>query len=99
MIKLWARIKDKFTTRVPVLTYSPGICPSCGAQIEIPMSRDVTRSVCNICQTAFYSVGVGIVDANKYRLKYVYDEVVFWVRANSAEYTQMAGEKRKERLQ
>jgi hypothetical protein len=36
-------------------------------------------------------MAIGIIDRDEQRLKYVYDEVVNWVRANSAEYDQMAG--------
>ena len=86
-----AKLKDKFTTKVPTLIYVPGVCPACGALIEIPMSRSPMRVTCHLCQQVCHSMAIGIIDLNEQRLKYVYDEVVNWIRINSAEYDQMAG--------
>jgi len=87
-----AKIKDKFTTKIPTLIFVPAPCPSCGALIEIPMSRSPMKMTCHVCQQVCHSMAIGIVDKNEKRLKYVYDEVVNWTRINSAEYDQMTGE-------
>jgi len=84
-----AKLKDKFTTKVPTFVYSPAVCPKCGAQIEVPLSRNPMSINCHLCKIEVHTMAIGILDTRKDRLKYVFDEVTYWVRANSEEYNDM----------
>jgi ribosomal protein S27E len=99
--KLIARLKDKFLPKVkiPTFIYAPAVCPRCGAQIEVPLSRSTMRVVCHLCQHVIHTMAIGIVDADERRLKYVYDEVCFWIRANSEEYSEMSSKQENRSIQ
>ena len=58
----WAKFKDFFTTKVPSLPMCPAPCPYCGAVVQVPLSRWVMENTCEVCESVYYSIGVGIVD-------------------------------------
>jgi len=97
MRRLWARIKDKFTTKVPTFCYAPAVCPHCGAMVEVPLSRSTMKITCHLCHNVIHTMAIGIIDTSENRLKYVYDEVIFWIRANSKEYNDMVEGKENKR--
>lgn len=84
--KTIAKIKDRFTKVVQVPCYSPGPCPKCGAVIEVLMTRGTSQSMCGVCGQVSHTMGVGIIDVDKERLKHIHADIIQRINKSSIEY-------------
>lgn len=72
---LIAKLKDKFTTKVPTYCYAQASCPWCGAGIQVPLTPVPTELECVLCNTNFATVGIGLVNRDEQGLEDAYRRV------------------------
>ena len=68
--------------------FAPAPCPVCGTQVEVPLTRNPIPGKCYQCNAPIFTMGIGLVNTDEEKLRYIYDEVTMWVHIANAEWNE-----------